>query len=189
MRASQAALMAALLAASGGVGAQDVTDLAGFTEAMMLDLVPTLQRPEACTGVKYSPAIDYTQSGHAAPGDAAIWTWDVSSPHQLTETHSGTVFPSPAFQTEVRTVQSGVGTATTLKFTYTMGHFPETAAVVTLDLCLAYQHTSYMLVKPAGGLLAQLRNAYDGTTATEAYAYRILVLLDRWAHNWNSYIY
>ena len=159
-------------------------------EAAMLNLIP-VHRQERCLAVANSPAIDY-ENDASAPIVASpdIWSWDVTDPWSLTETYSNTVFPNSAYASEDRTFETVDGSAggdyMTARINVTVTYILGNQAQDTMDFCISnFQHEH--LFRESQGLFLRLAGQYDGTSGTEAYARRILVLLDRFAHNYDSF--
>ena len=157
-----------------------------LSEAEMLEIIP-IHRSERCQSISYNPAIDYSQAGAPKEGEGSIWTYDVSAPTSLYETHSQTTFPDSAYTQESRTFETVDGTAEgdfrtatkTVTVPFTIGNYPESAGGINLEFCLSWHQHYYLLYKDQG-LILRLANEYTATdVSTEPYAYRVLKLLKR----------
>ena len=165
-----------------------------MSEAEMLEIIP-LHRSERCQSISHSPAIDYSQSDAPKVGEGNIWTWDISEPVSLFETHSRTTFPNSAYTQQMRMFETVDGaaegdfrTATkSITVPFTIGNYPDSVGGINLEFCLSWHQHNYLFYKDQG-LMYRLAAEYSASDAsTEPYAYRVLKLLNQWAHNYDSY--
>ena len=162
----------------------------------MLRFLPT-QSPTRCDSVRISPAVDYSSSYSFRAAESS-WSWSSAQPDQLTETTTGTVFPNPSYPIVYRNVTSASGRNVTLQYTLgtpssqqqsrrcAQGYCePAYTSGVWLEGCLNNFKADYFYRY----VLSPLVSRYDGTSATERYALRVIELLDAWAAVWPDYVF